>query len=271
MNAEPVDAITVPTGGGRSIDDLLRDVSASRLATFHQCRLKFYFRYVVGLTRPKSPALHVGTSVHAVLKAWNRARWRGQQPSLKELHDTYSKLWGEIEEPIQWGGEEDEQKKTGWRLLETYFRESPIPGDEKPEAVEVSVEADLTSHSLPGLVGIIDLVRPGGRIVDFKTFGKTPDPEQAGHLYETQTTAYAVLYRQAAGKMESGIELHHLVKTKNPKLVVSVFGPATESQVTRLYRLMESYVAGLQREDFIPSPGLQCASCEFFAACRAWH
>jgi len=271
MNTAPADKpITVPPGDGRSIDDLLRDVSASRLSTFHQCRLKFYFRYVAGLTRPKSPALHVGTSVHGVLKSWNRARWRGQQLSLRDLHDIYSQLWGEVEEPIQWDGEEDEQKKTGWKLLETYFRESPIPGDEKPEAVEVTVEADLTSHGLPGLVGIIDLVRPGGRIVDFKTSGKTPDPEQVAHTTEVQTTAYAVLYRQAAGKTESGIELHHLVKTKNPKLVVSVFGPATEAQRTRLFRLMESYVGGLQREDFIPSPGLQCASCVFFQECRRW-
>ena len=143
-------------------------------------------------------------------------------------------MWGEVEEPIQWNGEEDEQKKTGWRLLETYFRESPIPGDEKPEAVEVSVEADLTRHGLPGLVGIIDLVRPGGRIVDFKTSGKTPDPEQAGHLNETQTTAYAVLYRQAAGKAESGIELHTSSKRRTPSWSSQSLGRPTEAQVTRL-------------------------------------
>ena len=164
----------------------------------------------------------------------------------------------------------DEQKQTGWRLLETYFRESPIQPDEKPEAVEVSVEADLAAHGLPKLVGVLDLVRPGGRIVDFKTSGKTPDPEQVAHTTEGQTTGYAVLYREATGSSESGIEIHTLVKTKSPKLIVTELPPATETQITRLFRGIESYVAGLEREDFVPSPGLQCASCEFFNECRRW-
>jgi hypothetical protein len=52
-----------------------------------------------------------------------------------------------------------------------YLRETPIAPNEKPEAVEARVEADLTG--LPRLVGVIDLVRPGGRIVGFlKQFGK---------------------------------------------------------------------------------------------------
>ena len=268
MTSPALGPVTVPPGA-RSIEDLLRDVSASRLTTFHQCRLRFHYRYVLGLKKPKTPALHVGSSVHQVLKFWNRSRWRSELPSLRQLHDVYSQTWSheQEEEPVQWEGE-DAEKKTGWRLLETYFRESPIRADEKPEAVEVTVEADLASHGLPRLVGIIDLVRPGGRIVDFKTSGKTPDPEQVAHLTETQTTGYAILYREATGSQESAIELHHLVKTKNPKLVVTALGAATEAQRTRLFRLMESYVSGLQREDFVPSPGLQCASCEFFNECK---
>jgi putative RecB family exonuclease len=258
----------------RSVEDLLSKVSASRLSTWAQCRLKFFFRYVSGIKKPKSPALHVGSSVHAVLKFWNRARWKDQQPTLRELHDEYSSAWsGELDaEPVDWRDEsEEDQKRVGWRLLETYFRESPIKPDEKPEAVEVTVEADLARHGLPTLLGIIDLVRQGGRIVDFKSSGKTPDPEQVSHLNEIQTTAYAVLYRESTSKTESGIELHHLVKTKNPKLVVTAVGAATEGQKTRLFRHLESYVVGLQREDWIPSPGLQCASCEFFNECRKWR
>ena len=219
---------TLPSGkekvGVRSVDELIASVSASRLSTWSQCRLKFFFRYVLGLHKPKSSSLHVGSSVHAVLKYWNKARWKGEQPGLKQLHDEYSLAWAEeqAENPAEWEGDEAEEKKVGWRLLETYFRESPIPTDEKPEAVEVSVEADLSGHGLPRLIGIIDLVRAGGRIVDFKSSGKTPDPEQVGHLNETQTTGYALLYREATGRRESGIEIHHLIKTKNPKLVVTL-------------------------------------------------
>ena len=274
MTAVPAnEPATVQSGvGPRNIDELLTTVSASRLTTFHQCRLRFWFRYLSGIIKPKPAALHLGSSVHETLKFWNRARWHRRTATLKDLHDAFSGAWAALREaePPEFDGDEEEQKQTGWKLLETYFRESPIQPDERPEAVEVSVEADLSAHGLPKLVGVLDLVRPGGRIVDFKTSGKTPDPEQVAHTTEGQTTAYGVLYREATGGVESGIEIHTLVKTKAPKLIVTALPPATENQVTRLFRGIESYVAGLERKDFVPSPGLQCASCEFFNECKRW-
>ena len=85
-------------------------VSPSRLSLYLQCRLKFFFRYVVQITKAKTPALHVGTSVHAVLKAWNKARWKQSPLTLKQLHDEFTKAWSDqTEEPIKWeDGEEDE-------------------------------------------------------------------------------------------------------------------------------------------------------------------
>ena len=78
-----------------------------------------------------------------------------------------------------------------------------------------------------------------------------------------------MLYRESTGNRESGIELHHLVKLKTPKLVVTEAGPATDQQITRLFHLIDAYVDDLERRDPVPSPGLQCASCEFFGACRS--
>jgi putative RecB family exonuclease len=90
------------------------------------------------------------------------------------------------------------------------------------------------------------------------------------HTTELQTTGYALLYREATGNRETGIELHHLVKLKTPKLVVTEAGPATEQQTTRLFHLIDAYVDDLERRDPVPAPGLQCASCEFFAECRLY-
>ena len=265
-------APTEPKTRKRTIEELIQSVSASRLSTWQQCRLKFFFRYISPIVKPKTAALHLGSSVHETLKYWNKARWKKEDPTLKQLHDVFITAWSAQDgsEAVDWNGEEEDQKATGWRLLETYFRESPVKSDEKPEGVEVSVEADLAKHGLPKLVGIIDLIRPAGRIVDFKTSGKTPDPEKAAHLTDTQTTGYSVLYRESTGKSESAIELHHLVKTKQPKLVVTALEPASDNQISRLFRVIESYVHGLERKDWVPSPGMQCASCEFFTECRRW-
>ncbi len=77
-------------------------------------------------------------------------------------------------------GEEDEEKKVGWRLVETYLRESKIPAELRPDAVEVPVEADRREHGLPTLTGVFDLVQ-AGISADYKTSGQTPNPERTVH------------------------------------------------------------------------------------------
>ena len=44
---------------GRTIEELTQTVSASRLSTWLQCRLKFHMRYVAGISKPPTAALHV--------------------------------------------------------------------------------------------------------------------------------------------------------------------------------------------------------------------
>src|SRR5579871_3001143 len=253
------------------IQELQKTVSATRLNSWQRCRLQFFFRYVLQIKKPPTPALHVGKVVHAVLQAWNLARWRKESLDQEKFKDIFTNEWQEQQKDIQinWEDQEAEQR-TAWTLVDLFLKDPPIPINETPEAVEVQVEADLSRKGLPKLIGIIDLVRAGRRIVDFKTSGQTPDREKAAHQNETQLTSYSVLYKECTGYNETGLELHHLVKLKNPKLVVTTLPPATEGQKSKLFRIMESYQRGLEHQDFIPSPGLHCFGCEFFNECRRW-
>ena len=254
------------------LSDLQRTVSASRLGLFLQCRLKFYFRHVLRLQKPRTPALHVGTTVHAVLNTWNKARWLEQPLNLKQAHNTFMSSWADQpEEPMLWEtGEEETEKTTGWRLVDTYLRESHVPAGLKPDAVEVPVQTDLSSQGLPVLIGVLDLVQRG-EIIDYKTTSTTPNTDRVIHSTEIQTSAYALLYRHNTGQQENGIQLHHLVKLKNPKVVITTLPPMSPQQELRLMRQMEAYLDGLQNGRFVPSPGMHCSSCEFFHECRQWH
>lgn len=248
-------------------------VSASRLNCWLGCRLKYYFRYVLRLKSSKTAALYVGSTVHTVLKQWNRARWRKETLTTEQLEQAFEKVWESEQqvEKVRWQpDEEPDEKKQGWALLKTYFAETTIPYNERPEGVEVMAEADLTRHGLPKIMGILDLVRAGGRIVDYKTVGQTPNDEKAVHNNEVQLSMYSLLYRESTGKIEGGRELHQLVKLKKPKLIVTTQGPMTDKQQTRLFKQLESYVKGVEREDYVPSPGMQCTMCSYFNECRKW-
>ncbi len=254
------------------VAELQRTISASRLGTWLQCRLKFYFRYVAELPMAPTPSMHAGSTVHAVLQQWNLARWRREPFQVERFKALFCSQWTALQDgvKIRWDGDEDSERSSAWSALEYYLDATPIRPDEKPEAVEARVEADLSGHGLPTLVGVLDLVRSGGRIVDFKVVGKSPNTEHLAHLHEVQITAYSVLYRDATGRSESALELHHLVKTKAPKLIVSSLPSTSQSQQSRLFRQIDSYQAGVERRDFVPSPGLHCHSCEFINECRLW-
>ena len=251
----------------------LKPVSATRLNTWLSCRLKYYFRYVLKLKSPKTAALYVGTTVHSVLKLYNRARWRKENLSTEQLQKAYEQFWSatQASEPVVWEpGEEDDERKHGWVLLDAYLKVCPIPPEERPEGVEVTVEADLAAHGLPKLMGVLDLVRSNGRIVDYKTIGQTPKDERAIHNNEVQLSIYSLLYRHSTDRKEGGRELHQLVRTKVPKIVITSQGPMTDSERTRLFRQLESYQQGIEREDYVPSPGMQCMGCSYFNQCRKW-
>lgn len=270
MIAAPLPALAPPSDPESGPLDY---VSASRLKCWQECRLKFYFRYVERISSPTNPALFVGKAVHHVLQQWNLARWRGEAADALALEPVFSAYWqdAQADEEIDWSGKEEEHRQKSWTMLEHYFEHTPIPLEEKPQAVEVIVDRDLEAHGLPPLRGVIDLVRAGGCIVDFKTSARTPDQKLAGHLHETQLSTYALLYREATGEEESGFELQFLVKTKAPKLIVTSLPPATPDQVRRFLHLMESYVMGVEQEDFVPSPGLQCSYCDYQTQCQSWR
>ena len=271
-------ALAQPTPAGAQTDnhpsdrvaELGKTISASRLGLWLGCRLKFYFRYLLQIQKPTTPAMHAGSTAHSVLQHWNMARWRREPFDLERLKTLFGTHWMALQQGarIKWKDEEEEERTSAWRALEHYFAQTPIKAGERPEAVEVSVEADLSRHGLPTLIGIIDLIRAGGRIVDFKVVGKSPEPEKAVHVHEVQLTCYSLLYRDATGGREAALELHHLIKTKVPRLLITEMPPATEQQRTRLFRQIESYQAALQRRDFVPSPGFHCAGCEYFNECR---
>lgn len=250
--------------------ELLRTVSASRLNTFLGCRLKFFFRYVQQLETPVTAALFVGQVVHTALQGWNKARWKGERPSTEQVKAWFDAAWTTHRHTVPWEQDEAEQRQTGWSVVSAYLQQTPIPADEKPQAVEVALERDLAEHGLPKLVGVLDLVRAGGTIVDFKTSSKTPDPDQQGHTTEVQFTTYSLLYEEATGHPEAGREIHTLVKTKVPKVLVSALPPITGAQRDRLFHQLDSYVAGVRRQDYVPSPGMACSFCEFFGHCRRW-
>lgn len=93
-------------------DRLTATISASRLGCWLQCRLKFFFRYVKKVAKPNTPALHIGSVVHAVLQQWNLARWRREPFQTERFKALFDSQWTELQKAaaIDWQGEETAER-----------------------------------------------------------------------------------------------------------------------------------------------------------------
>jgi hypothetical protein len=80
-------------------------------------------------------------------------------------------------------------------------------------------------------VSVIDLVRTGGRIVDFKTTARKPDVELLTHTSETQTTSYGLLYR-----IQARCRRGHRPRLQ-PRLLLQYFGLQRQSDGLAFGRL----------------------------------
>lgn len=265
QSSEPIYILTEKGGP-------LEYISASRVNCWMSCRRKFYFRYVKKLSSAPSPPLHVGKVVHSVLQVWNHARWAKKPMARIDLQKCFYTSWDSelMLHPVTWKAEKDEltQCEHAWKVIETYLDTQSIPEEELLEGVEVRLEAEI--EGLPPLLGIVDLVREGGRIVDFKTAAKTPNEETAEFTHSTQLAMYALLYREATGRTESGLELHHLIKTKQPKVVVQTIAPVADDKINDLTETLHRYVDAVIDEDWTPSPNFMCGSCDYFKQCSKW-
>ena len=130
-----VDAVQVhppahatPKAKVNTIETLQKTVSASRLTTFLKCRLKFYFRYVQQISKPKTPSLHVGSVVHLILQAWNMARWRKQEFNLEKFKKLFEEGWKDQPPGIKWEGEEARRKEHGLVGVGDVLRRDPDQG-----------------------------------------------------------------------------------------------------------------------------------------------
>jgi putative RecB family exonuclease len=246
----------------------LERLSASRLKCWQQCRRRFALRYVHGLEKPVSPALFLGRFLHRMVQLWNLQRWREGKVSEDDLLNHFVAEWQAMagaDTPTWKDGEENGERARALALLACWVKEAPIPVDERPQGVEVRLEMESASH--PPLIGILDLVRADGTVTDFKTSARTTSPDQLALQHRVQMLCYAMLYRESTWEVEAGFEIIELVKTKEPKVVVTRFPAVGERDLAELDEMIASYLEGVRNRDFVPSYGPHCSWCEYRREC----
>ena len=251
-------------------------ISWSAISTFRTCPLKYKFRYVDGLPEESvSSALLFGTGIHTAVEQHFQAILSGDpKPDLDALLFAYRSAWLPHEpDAIQFGSTETRTSldALAGKML-TAFLSSPAASVQgQVLGVEEEIRGMLV-EGVPDLLGRIDLLTEDSDslvITDVKTSRGRWSQEQVEDSGEQ-----LLLYSHLASEISPGKKITTrflvLTKTKEPVIeehfreVNPVAVKRTLAGVERVWRAIESGV-------FYPAPStMNCASCGYRAACRAW-
>ena len=251
-------------------------ISWSALSTFRTCPLKYKFRYIDGLPEESvSSSLVFGTGIHTAVEQHYQAILSGEeQPDIERLMFAYRASWlGHDPDAIQFGSTETRASLDALaaRML-TAFLSSPAASVQgRVLGVEEPVRG-LLVEGVPDLYGRVDLLTEDSDslvITDIKTSRGKWSPEQVEDSGE-QLLLYSHLASEISPGKKIATRFLVLTKTKEPVIeehvreVNPVAVKRTLAGVERVWRAIESGV-------FYPSPStMNCASCGYRAACRAW-
>ncbi|MFM8792411.1 MAG: RecB family exonuclease, partial [Solirubrobacterales bacterium] len=251
-------------------------LSWSAISTFRTCPLKYKFRYIDGLPEESvSSALVFGTGIHTAVEQHYQALLSGDpKPDLDALLFAYRSAWLPHDpDEISFGSSETRASLDALAAkMLTAFLSSPAASVQgRVLGVEEEIRGMLV-EGVPDLYGRVDLLTEDADtlvVTDIKTSRGKWSQEQVEDSGE-QLLLYSHLASEIAPGKRIATRFLIITKTREPQIeehireVEPVAVKRTLAGVERVWRAIESGV-------FYPAPStMNCASCGYRAACRAW-
>jgi CRISPR/Cas system-associated exonuclease Cas4 (RecB family) len=251
-------------------------ISFSGLSLFQQCPLRFFFRYIEGLSEEMvASSLVFGRSIHSALEFHFEQLMIDQAaPSLDTLLDVFQAAWRSHDGPeIRFGKGED--INTLGRLAERMLRAFKASSLARPDGTILGIEEELRADLVPGgpeLLGRVDLLVETEEAIEVTDFKTARSQWSVEHVDEA--APQLLLYSELAKPLSDGKPLKLafavITKTQAPALNMHLVAVAP-AKVERTKRVVERVWRAIQAGHFYPNPSpINCPTCPYRKACRAW-
>lgn len=243
-------------------------LSATRLKTYDDCPLRYFYQYTLGVRGPGGVAASMGTVVHAALASFLDPKGSSER-TWAALEALAQSLWVDLSETIAPYQPMREQARRDiftmlqeWWLAESTQAEA-TGGWPDVLAVEYPFDIEVAGHRVRGSIDRIDRVPGGIAIIDYKTGSRALRAEDVAEDLQLAT--------------------YHLAAVRDPDL--ASFGPPVSLRLCYLRsgsqpsqtitddhagRTEQRIVEAAQRilsEDFEPSVEADCDYCDFWRLC----
>jgi len=243
--------------------------SFSRIKSFHQCPLRYRYRYLQGLKEAfSSIESFLGNTVHDVLEWLYAERHRGREPDESTMLDRFAKSWTEsLDETVaivRIDDLEESYLKTGREMLIRFFRETFARDRSETLALEQRLSERLSDTVL--FTGFADRVGRTDRgrlfVIDYKTSKSEGDGSEFSEGLQAPLYAACVLGHYGEKEVLAGY--HYLRHGTTRWQQVD-----TDRAVQLLDRFLDLATEVDAAGEFPARPGILCAWCGFNAQCPA--
>jgi RecB family exonuclease len=241
--------------------------SFSRLKTFHQCPLRYRYRYLAGRREAfRSLETFLGSAMHSVLEWLYDRRERGESPSLEsaleELARRWREDWTQDIAVVRIGGSAEDAFRDAREMLALFHRSTFARDGSETVALEQRFSVPLSDDMY--FSGVADRIgRTANRrlfVVDYKTSRSPGTPEEFSEGLQAQLYAGCALRRFDEADALAGY--HYL------RLGSTSWHQVSRARAEQLHgRFAELAQAARDAAEFPARPGVLCAWCGFNAIC----
>jgi superfamily I DNA/RNA helicase/RecB family exonuclease len=266
------------------------DLSATRLTTYDDCPLRYFYQYVLGVRGPGGVAASMGTLVHAVLASFlDPGRGApvpgdavtGPPPDTRPA-GAVDRSWATLEALAEsmWSGAgwsesiapyqpmREQARRDVFTMLQDWWEAEASRAEAAgawPDvaAVEYPFDIAVGGHRVRGSIDRIDRVPGGIAIIDYKTGSKVPGPQEVADDLQLATYHLAAVRdgELAALGPPVSLQLSYL------RTGVSVSQPITEDHAARTQQRIVETAGRILAEEFDPSVEAECEYCDFWRLC----
>lgn len=251
--------------------DVKPHLSFSQINMFLRCPRQYYYKYILGETRPPSGAMMQSKCWHQAVEAnYEQKIVTGQDMPLDEVQSIFSDRFDHDfhETEFDLGVNETVHGLKDQGVEITTEHHLTIAPTVTPKHVEHPFRISLGEEFPYDLLGYWDLIEDDDRIVDNKAYKRTPSQKDLDK--DLQFTAYSAGFRVSEGRIEPGLRMDAVVKNKKPK-TVQLYTTRTNQEIQWFFRLVEQVTAAIKSENFFPNPqGWHCSPdfCGYWNQCK---
>ncbi|MEM4140966.1 MAG: PD-(D/E)XK nuclease family protein [Nitrososphaeria archaeon] len=250
-------------------------LSFSKIDTYTKCGVKYYLKYVKGISIPSSTPIILGQAVHHAFEKFFLEKLSGNVLSVSDVLDIFSDkidvlfseevLLSEEEKELGLDRLKGESKDAGVAAIKEYYSKRALRIE--PFLVEQEFQIDL--HKIINelyiddedlylstqvkLMGYFDLITAEKAIHDLKV--KTYKPKKDEADKSQQLTLYTLAYKELLGEFPEKITLENIIlpgKSDNVAQVIIQETTRTEEDIKRALRRTLRVIDGIKKGVYIP-------------------